>query len=94
MATERFDGSMTAGERASYRFDISGAGSWHIDVNDGQITIIESDASADCVLSMSEETFLKLTRGDANPMTAYMTGKLKVDGDPTLALKLKDFFSS
>ncbi len=91
-ASEQFDGAGTVGERASYRFDITGAGSWHVDVNDGRVTIAESDESADCVLSMSEQTFLKLTRGEANPMTVYMTGKLKVDGDQALALKLKDFF--
>jgi putative sterol carrier protein len=88
----RVDPSKTAGASASYRFDIEGAGSWHIDVDDGKVTVAESGADADCVIQASEEHFAKIIGGEANPMTAYMTGKLKVKGDVELALKLKDFF--
>ena len=88
----RLDPSKTAGATASYRFDIDGAGSWHIDVDDGRVTVTESEADADCVIQASEEHFARIIRGEANPMTAYMTGKLKVKGDVGLALKLKEFF--
>lgn len=43
---------------------------------------------ADITLEMSDKSFIKLADGDLNPTTAYMTGKLKVRGDLSLALKL------
>jgi putative sterol carrier protein len=41
---------------------------------------------------MKDEVFAKLRRGEQSPMTGFMTGKIKVDGDVGLALKLKDLF--
>ncbi|MBA2568575.1 MAG: SCP2 sterol-binding domain-containing protein, partial [Actinobacteria bacterium] len=39
-----------------------------------------------------EETFQAIASGEQNPTTAYMTGKLKVDGDMGAALKLQKLF--
>ena len=80
------------GQNASYRFDVEGAGSWRVDVNDGNLTVMESDMDADCVIETSEETFMKIARREQNPAIAYMTGKVKVTGDTGLALRLRDFF--
>jgi putative sterol carrier protein len=33
-----------------------------------------------------------MLRGEQNPMTAYMLGKIKVEGDTALALKLQKLF--
>lgn len=48
------------------------------------------DADADCTLSLSLDNLEKLIKGKLNPMTAVMMGKLKVGGNPTVALKLKE----
>jgi putative sterol carrier protein len=88
----RIDESRTAGVTASYRFDVEGAGSWHIAIADGRATVTESGGAADCVIAMNEETFLKLLRGETKPTTAFMVGRIKVDGDMSLALKLKELF--
>lgn len=88
----KVDPSVTAGKHGSYRFDIDGAGSWHVDIDDGRIDISESDAPADCVIQTSEEHFMRIARGEQNPTTAYMTGKVKVKGDMALALRLREFF--
>ena len=53
------------------------------------IAISEGDAGGDCRISASEKTFAKIVDGKQNPLTAYMTGKLKVHGDVGAALKLK-----
>ena len=37
------------GLTASYRFDVEGAGSWRVDVDDGAVAVSESDGAADCV---------------------------------------------
>jgi putative sterol carrier protein len=88
----RIDKERTAGVTASYRFDVEGAGSWHIAVADGQVTVTESGEAAACVIGLKEDVFLKLLRGETKPATAYMLGRIKVDGDTALALKLKELF--
>ena len=91
-AKARIDPSKTVGKRASYRFDIEGAGSWHVDLDDGKVTVEESGADADCVIQASEETFLKVVSGEQSPTSAYMTGKVKVQGDIGLAMRLRELF--
>jgi putative sterol carrier protein len=77
---------------SSYRFDIDGAGSWRVAVDDGNVLVEESSAEADCVIQTSEDNFMKLVRGDGNPTMMFMTGKLRVKGDMALALKLRELF--
>ena len=88
----RVDPSRTAGMNNSYLFDIEGAGTWKVDVTDGKVSVTEGEGDADAVISTSEETFEKLTSGDQNPTSAYMTGKLKVKGDMGAAMKLQKLF--
>jgi putative sterol carrier protein len=76
----------------SYRFDIEGAGTWRLEPQDDGVAITETDAPADCVFKTDEETFLRILAGEQSPMTAYMTGKIRVEGDVGLALRLKDLF--
>lgn len=84
-------GSSRAGDlSASYRFDIEGEGSWHVDVENGAVTVTESQDPADCVVATDEQTFLAVVRNEQSPMGAFMTGKIRVEGDMGLALRLKD----
>jgi putative sterol carrier protein len=88
----RVDTSKTAGMNNSYLFDIEGAGKWKVDVQDGQVTVTEGGEDADAVITASEETFERITSGEQNPTSAYMTGKLKVKGDMGAAMKLQKLF--
>jgi putative sterol carrier protein len=74
----------------AYRFDINGAGSWRVDLADGKAEVTESSEGGDCVVSMNENVLLRVLSGDQNPMTAFLMGKIKVDGDMGLVMKLKD----
>jgi len=88
----RVDKSKAAGMTASYKFDIEGSGSWLVDVDDGKVTVTEDEGDADCTISTSSETFLKIANGEQNPTAAYMSGKLKVKGDMGQAMKLQKLF--
>ena len=55
--------------------------------------VSEEDGDADCTLSLSEEDFFKLIQGDLNPMGAVMSGKLKIDGDMGVAMKLQSLLN-
>lgn len=86
------DASKTAGMNNSYVFDIEGAGQWTVRVEDGKVSVAEGTQDVDATISASEETFEKIVNGDQNPTTAYMTGKLKIQGDMGAALKLQKLF--
>jgi putative sterol carrier protein len=88
----RVDPSKTAGMNNSYVFEIDGTGTWKVDVVDGKVSVTEGGGDADVTIKASEETFEAIASGEQNPTTAYMTGKLKVDGDMGAALKLQKLF--
>ena len=88
----RVDASKTAGMNNSYVFEIEGAGTWQVDVADGAVKVTEGGTDGDVTIRTSEETFEAIASGDQNPTTAYMTGKLKIDGDMGAAMKLQKLF--
>lgn len=53
-----------------------------------------SDKDADCTISVSKEDFVSLASGNLDPMMAFMSGKLKVAGDMSVAMGLQSLFSS
>ena len=68
------------------KFDIAGEGSIIID-GDG-VRAGGDDDAADVTLSADADTFQGILSGDVNPTSAFMTGKLSVDGDMGAAMKL------
>jgi len=66
------------------KFVIDGEGSIMID-GDG---VRAGDDDADVTLTADAETFQGILEGDVNPTTAFMTGKLSVDGDMGKAMAL------
>jgi len=52
-------------------------------------TVSNDDSDADCTLSCSLDTLSRLLLRELEPTTAFMMGKLKVDGDMTIAMKLQ-----
>ena len=71
------------------KFDIEGEGAVIIDGSGARA----SDDEADVTLSADAETFQEILSGETNPTSAFMTGKLKVDGDMGMAMKLASVLS-
>jgi putative sterol carrier protein len=61
----------------------------YLDGTGAENVVTNDDNEADCVISASGDNFLKLMKGEINPMMAVMTGKVKIKGDMGVAMKLK-----
>lgn len=66
------------------KFDIEGEGSVMMDSTGARA----GDDPADVTLSADAETFQAIMSGDENATAAFMAGKLRVDGDMGMAMKL------
>src|SRR4029450_10606261 len=84
--------SKTAGMTNSYVFEIDGAGTWKVDVQDGSVSVAEGGGDADATISAADGTFEQIAAGGLQATTAYMTGKLKIKGDMGAAMKLQKLF--
>lgn len=49
------------------------------------------DRPTDCTIKISLENLKKLLKGQLNPMTGVMMGKMKVSGNPAAAMELAKF---
>ena len=81
---------------AVYQFHISGpsGGSWAVDCTKpgGEITSGQA-TGAKCTVSCSDADFLGIVNGKLNPQMAFMSGKLKIQGDMGLAMKLQQILT-
>lgn len=67
----------------------------YAEIRDGACTVTEgaSDA-ADVTITMDDDDLVALMKGDLNGMTAFMTGKLQLEGDLMLAQRMFGFFDA
>uniref|UniRef100_A0A7N5JKX3 Hydroxysteroid dehydrogenase-like protein 2 n=1 Tax=Ailuropoda melanoleuca TaxID=9646 RepID=A0A7N5JKX3_AILME len=79
--------------QAIYQFELSGedGGTWFLDLKSkgGNVGYGEPSDQADVVMSMSTEDFVKMFSGKLKPTMAFMSGKLKIKGNMTLAIRLE-----
>ena len=71
-----------------------GGGRWVIDFTRSPATIEgNSTAHAVTTVSMGADTFVGISSGEIDPQTAFLTGKIKVDGYLGVAIKLGELLS-
>ena len=66
------------------KFAIADAGAIMLDASGARV----ADEEADVTMNADADTFQQIFEGDLNPTSAFMTGKLTIDGDMGLAMKL------
>ena len=73
----------------SAKFEIESEGS--ILISGG--SVYASDDPADVTFTASVEIFEEIFNGEIEPTAAFMTGKLKIDGDMGTAMRLANVFN-
>lgn len=80
---------------AIYAFKISGegGGEWTVDCTSNPPTCVTGDTGkGQCTIEVSHDDFKAMLADPNAGMQLYFQGKLKVSGDPMLAMKLQQFF--
>ncbi|MDQ7794669.1 MAG: SCP2 sterol-binding domain-containing protein [bacterium] len=81
------------GLNAVFQFTLSGAeaGTWQVKTEGGKAEFSEGTPHTPGVtIVMSSEDFKEMVGGKLNPTQAFMTGRLKLQGDMGLAMKLQN----
>jgi putative sterol carrier protein len=81
---------------ASYKFEVTGdgGGMWLVNLKEGNGSVSAGDGEADCHITVDSADFLAIINGELNGQMAFMSGKLKVQGDMMLAMKLGSILGS
>jgi len=82
-------GAVLAGK--TVKLDFGDQGTIMLDGNANTVT--EDDGAADTTIKVSWEDWQAMTDGQLDGMTAFMTGKLKVEGDMSNAMQLQGVLS-
>lgn len=92
---EKFNAAAAAGLNKTLQWNITGdePGIWAFQIADGVGRVIPGGVEKpDVTFTTSSKVWLAIAEGKMDSMKAFMTGKLKVSGDLTLAIKVPQLF--
>jgi putative sterol carrier protein len=95
--TSKFDPKKAEGINAVVQFDLTGdnGGQYWVKIADGKLDAGQGQAENPKVtLKAAADDWLAVANGTLNPMQAFMSGKIKIQGDMGLALKLQPLLLS
>lgn len=78
----------------AYQFNVEGKvnGIFYVEIKDGQVHVEPYEYyDRNAIIIMNGTNLLKLISGKLDPVVAFTTGKLKVEGDINAALELTKF---
>src|SRR5262245_17143480 len=78
-----------AGLNATLKFDCGADGVIYIDGRSKPSTVDNNDRDADCTVGVAIDDLEAMMAGDLAPTTAFMSGKLRVEGDMGVAMRLQ-----
>ncbi len=73
---------------AKLKFDFGDAGVMVLDATQVPNTVSNEDSDAQCTMVLSIENFMEMAEGKLDGTAAFMSGKLKIQGDMSIAMKL------
>lgn len=78
-----------SGLDATLKFDLGADGLIVIDGSSTPNTVDNNDRETDCTIEISLDNLNAMLAGDLDPVTGFMSGKLKVTGDMSVAMRLQ-----
>lgn len=81
---------------ATFQFNLTGegGGDWAVVIDHGTCTVVEGKADKPNVtVGMAAEDYVKMASGEISPVFAFMQGKIRLQGDMSLAMKIQELFS-
>ena len=77
-----------------FRFTGAEAGEWHAVIKDGACKVAEGRPQGPATMTLTADSsdYIGLITGELDPMKAFMTGRLKLQGDLNLAMKMTQLF--
>lgn len=85
---ENKDQAKTIGAVYKFVLDGDGGGTWVMNLKDNP-GVSEGDGDAQCTIKMAASDYVDMVEGRANGQQLFFTGKLKIEGDMGLAMKLQ-----
>jgi putative sterol carrier protein len=79
----------SSGLNATLKFDCGADGVVVIDGVSVPNTVDNVDRDVDCTVAITLDTLADLLSGELEPATGFMTGRFKVSGDMSVAMKLQ-----
>lgn len=92
---KRFRPTAAEGLKAVYQLHLTGDGgdSWHLTIADQRCQLEPGRAhEPDVTITLSVDDWKELIAGRLDPVGAYLSGRLQLSGDLTLATRLKSLF--
>jgi putative sterol carrier protein len=74
--------------KKAVKFDFGADGMVRIDDKVSPPVVDNSDGPVDCTIKVGMSDFMDIATGKQNAQMAFMMGKLKIDGDMSVALQL------
>ncbi|WP_371417304.1 SCP2 sterol-binding domain-containing protein [Noviherbaspirillum sp. UKPF54] len=85
--------SAAAGMQTTIQYKISNP--MYLVIEDGKCSAHEGEApSPDLALTMTDDNLMAMLKGELNGISAFMSGKLKVEGDMMLAQRMQGMFDT
>lgn len=94
---KHFDADKWGTENAVLQFNIGGdnGGKWYATVADGKLSVAEGEAPGPSMtMTCDAKDILAIVNGELSAVSAFMQGRVKIDGNMSLAMKLQNLLKT